>query len=275
MKLSDDARFPHPVLTSEPLDYTSSTITWSLSGKETIDSGSVQLTGEIEIGHSEFVSLIKLGSLTIGLQVICLETYYNRFHSLPCTGSFCVKVEAGQLLGPVTVRPVIYANSTITMPWTGVHPEFGTAPSQIQPGDVAGFGEESRFFVGLEKLAPLESIFVLKRNEEMNEQKFALDTYGQVVEINVPADLFETIEAIRGSTARDILLPSIYTAAIMDLLAAAHEDPQDDKRWFRVLKTRCENMGIQLDGRNLADSAQKLLGNPLGVIRSVFERIQK
>jgi len=161
------------------------------------------------------------------------------------------------------------------MPWTGVHAEFGSSPVWIHPGDVAGFGEEARFFVGLEKLAPLESIFVLKRNDEMQEPRFVIDTQGQVVEINVPAELFETIETIRGSTTRDLLLPSLYTAAIMELLAAAHDEPQEDKRWFRVLKTRCEHMNIPLDGRDLANAAQKLLGNPMGVIRSVFERLQK
>lgn len=275
MKLSDDAHFPHPVLTAEPVDYTTATITWSLSGKEAINSGAVQLTGEIEIGHPDFVTLIADGALALGLQVVCLGTYYNRFMPLPGLGNFGVTIEAGQLLGDVSVRPIIYANAKTPMPWTGVHTEFGKSPFEIQPGDVAGFGDEARFFVGLEKLAPLESIFVLKRNDEMRDPKFALETQGQVVEINVSAELFETIEAIRGSQARDILLPSLYTAAIMELLAAAHEDPQGDKRWFRVLTTRCEYMGIQLNGRDLASAAQKLLGNPMGVIRSVFERIQK
>jgi len=273
MKLSDDARFPHPVVTSEAGDYGNSGISWSLSGTEAKASGKVRLTGRFDVIHPGFESLVGSGHVAAGLQVACLDTYFNRF--LPVSlGEFSAEIDAGQLLGLVQVRPVLYAVTEVTLPDERVNAEFGHS-SVIFSGDVAGYGDEARFVVGLEKLAPLESIFVLTRNLDLLEPRFEMDTSGQTIRINVSSSLYDDIEAIRGTGAfRNVLLSSLYLPCIIELLSIAANDPYEDLRWYRVITSRCEHLGLRLDGKDLARNAQTLLCNPLGLLRQVVGSIE-
>lgn len=275
MKLVDDARFPHPVISATAGDYSAPGISWTLGGTEAADSGKVNLSGTVEIAHPDFVALLEAGNLAVGLQIVCLDTYYNRFHAVSATDHFDVTIDAGLLLGIVRVRPVLYAVSSTALPARGMNEEFGDSPPEIQAGDVAGYGEETRFVVGLEKLAPLESIFTLTRNLDITEPRFELDTSGQIVKINVSSALYDDIDAMRGAaTCRNVLLSSVYLPCIIELLSIAAEEPQEDCRWYRVFSTRCLHLGLRLDGKDLAKNAQVLLGNPLGLLRQVFGSLE-
>jgi hypothetical protein len=275
MKLVDDARFPHPVISSMPGDYSEPGISWTLGGTEAADTGQVVLRGSVEITHPDFVTLLKAGDIALGLQVVCLDTYYNRFHPVDCAEGYEIPIESGLLLGTVRVRPLLFATRTATLPARGMNAEFGEPAPEIHAGDVAGYGDETRFVVGLEKLAPLESIFTLIRNLDITEPRFELDTSGQIVRINVSSALYDDIDAMRGAAScRNVLLSSVYLPCIIELLSIAAEDPQEDCRWYRVFAARCQHLGLRLDGKDLAKNAQILIGNPLGLLRQVFGSLE-
>lgn len=275
MKFVDDARFPHPVISCVQGDYAEPGISWTLEGTEAADSGEVKLNGTVEVSHPDFVELLSAGNLTLGIQIVCLDTYYNRFHSVLASERFQISIEAGLLLGTVRVRPALFAVRATTLPTRGMNAEYGESTPAIQAGDVAGYGDESRFVVGLEKLAPLESIFALTRNIDITEPCFELDTSGQIVRINVSSALYDDIDAIRGASSyRNVLLSSLYLPCIIELLAISAEGPQEDCRWYRVFAARCQHLGLRLDGKDLAKNAQVLIGNPLGLLRQVFGSLE-
>jgi hypothetical protein len=270
VKLELDARFPHPVLTSDADDYLAKGIDWNITAKEVPSTGAVQLEGDLDVLHPGFLALIHAGKLASGLQVVCLDTYYIRFHKTG-TGNISLRIEPGALLGSVSVRPMLFAVEDLELPSEGMNPEYGDSPIAIVAGDVAGYGDEAKFVVGLEKLAPLESIFTLVRNPEIEESRFELDSSGQTVKIHVSSRLFDELEAIRGTaTVRNVLLSAVYLPCIIELLSIAASDPPSDARWFRVFSHRCEHLHLKLDGKDLAKTAQSLLGNPLGLLAPVF-----
>ena len=159
-----------------------------------------------------------------------------------------------------------------TLPDQGLHPEFSRDNLFVKRGDVAGIGEEFRFEAGLDKLVPLESVFRLIKSPDLEEPRFELVTDKQTVEIAVSPSLYDQISGMRNSGgARNILLSSLYLPCVIELLAIAHVDPQPELRWYRAIESRCLQLGIELDGKDLATNAQRLLGNPLGSLYNAVE----
>lgn len=273
MKLNDSLRFPHPVLGIEAGgDYLEGHITTSIEVKESPSAGAVEIAGTIDITHPGMRVLIERGDIRCVLVVCCLDTYLITHHPIGL-GDFRVNIDDGRLRGTVLVRPVLeIAADQITLPDEQLHPEFNRANLTIRRGDVAGIGEEFRFEAGLDKLVPLESVFRLIKRPDLDEPRFELITDKQAVEIAVSPLLYDQISGMRNSGgARNVLLSSLYLPCVIELLSIAHADPQPELRWYRAIESRCRQLGIELDGKDLATKAQRLLGNPLGGLYKAVE----
>ena len=273
MKLNDALRFPHPVLDAEPGgDYVEGAIKAELEVKEDPHAGIVHFTGTVTVTHTGFRNLLESGSIRCVLAIVCLDTYLIHHHPIG-SDSFSLTFDGGRLRGPVSARPVLQVvGEEVQLPGNGLNPEFQLDGLKLRRGDVVGIGEEFRFEAGLDKLVPLESVFKLVKSPDLDEPRFELVTDKQTVEIAVSPVLYDQISAMRNATgARDILLSSLYLPCVIELLAVAHSDPQPNLRWFQAFETRCRQLGIELDGRDLATNAQKLLKDPLGDLYKAVE----
>lgn len=273
MKINDSLRFPHPVLGIEAGgDYLEGQITTTIEIKEGLGSGAVEITGVMGVTHPEIISLVEGGKIRCVLVVCCLDTYLIAHHPIDL-GDFKVNIDEGKLRGTVLIRSVLeIAADQINLPSGVIHPEFSRDNLMVRRGDVAGIGEEFRFEAGLDKLVPLESVFRLIKSPDLDEPRFELITDRQSVEIAVSPSLYDQIAGMRNSTgARNILLSSLYLPCVIELLSIAYADPQPELRWYQAIESRCRQLGIELDGKDLANKAQRLLGNPLGSLYKAVE----
>jgi len=271
MKLSDSIRFAHPVFDANTGDYTSGELETSLSVAEHAEAGCLAVKGRLEVTSPELASLVSAEQVLPSLLVCCLDTYYVQQHPIP-VGDFSLDLPPGQLRGSVTFRILLTAVAeTVTLPKEGLHPEFEGSNLTIGRGDIVGIGEEFQYEAGLDKLAPLESVFKLVKKPDLLDPRFEIDVDGQAVQIAVPSSLYDQITTLRTGPARNILLSSLFLPCLIELLAIAHIDPRPELRWFQAIEARCRKLNILLDGKDLATKAQQLLNNPLGLLYAAIE----
>lgn len=276
MKLNDSARFAHPVLTPGSDDYSQGAFDCEIEIRENTATDQIEIAGKFSITQPEINRMLEEDKARSGIYVTCLQTYYQALH--PTVGnSWMVALPNGSLRGTVRLRPVIYAGEEpVILPPHAVHPEFEAHALKVGAGDLLAIAEESRFEAGLEKLVPIESVFRLMPDEDIKEPRFALVTDKQAVEIHVSPDLFKEISDLRNSaSARNLLLASLYLPCIVELLSIASDEERPELRWYQAITARCKQMGLSLDRRDLADKAQALLNNPLGLMHKAVGELSK
>jgi hypothetical protein len=274
MHIKDSASFPHPVLSRQTLDYGALSLTVELDIEESPDVGHLFLNGTLGIDDTEILELVRRGDANAGIMVTCRDTYYDHFH-VTGTEQFRLDLSGGKLRGRTNIRAVVVAaTDRIGLASSFIDPEFPMDSRFADAGDIIASSEEFAYEVGLEKLAPLESIFRLKLLPDVPEGEFQINLEGESIDILASADLHGMLSIVRDNRARDVLLSSLYLPTLMSVLEAMKEDGQyEGKRWHTVMAARCSAEGIVIANCDLAQAAQRLLDRPLRAIGKVIEGV--
>lgn len=273
MRIKPSASFPHPILAESTGDYGDRTFQLELSVQEDADHGHAILCGTMALDDPSIQGFIAAGQASAGLMITCQDTYLDSF--VRCRpGSVHIDLSGGIVRGQVLIRGVVVAgrdNLELDSSW--IDSEFPAEARVVGAGDLIALSNEMRFEAGLEKLAPLESIFHLKLHEDVAEGNFKVDLEGESIDILAAPGLHGFLSLLREQPMRDTLLSSLFLPVVMSVLEAmGDENAYADKRWFAVMSARCNAEGIDVKHGDLAESAQKLLESPLGSLQKVFER---
>lgn len=275
MKLKSDTRFPYPVLTSFTDDYPSANFTFTVEPVEEVpETGEVAIYGELRTGEIFMDKAIAEGSLACGLYITCENTYFSEFFAIP-SGTWNISVAAGNLRGVVKLRAIIYvAAERLAVPATSIHQEFGQQSFSLKKYSLAGVSDEFEFDAGLDKLVPMESVFRLESSSTVEDGLFQVGTDSQVIVIQVHPKLYESLNQIRNSGyGRQILLSALYLPCLIEVLDIASKDKNDQLRWYRAIESRCREVGVELDGKDLLRKAQVLLDGPVGKMHTAVEAL--
>lgn len=269
MKLSDRSRFPHPVLWSASGDYIGGHFHVDFEGQESLSTGAVKLTYSSTLEQPAVSRLLASGSAAAGVFVSCLETYYDRL--LPINlPSGRLEIAAGLLKGRVVLRPVIWSTAEIALEDSAsIHPEFGSDAITLSKGSLIAIADEAVIEVGREKLARIESIFALARNDEVPVNQFALVLDNEKVEICAAQNTYEKIYRLRATgVSQAILLNSVYLPAVMNVLACLQgaENQYEGKRWHSIFTAKLRHLEINVESDDLLEAAQRLLSSPFSAI---------
>jgi hypothetical protein len=272
MLIRPTTTFAYPVLSPHTEDYGDRSFDITLEVEESPDVGQVKLTGELILDDPSPRDLLASGEATLGVVVECLETYFQRFIPVPESG-FTLEFGTGELRGRVAMQAVIIASGDdVELESQFIASDYPPHTRRISTGDVIAASAIHTFEAGLDKLLPMESIFLLVSSEGVANGIFEVGLDTEAIRIEVHPELYSTIYSIRGRSLRDILLPSLFLPAVMNALDAMRSGDYEAFRWHRVIAARCNNEGISLDANtDLALAAQRLLDAPLGSLRSVFK----
>lgn len=275
MKLKSDTRFPYPVLTSFTGDYPSAEFSFSVEPVEEIpETGEVEIKGSLEAGESFMEQAITDGKLACGLYITCENTYFSKFVSIS-SGSWKALVAGGNLRGVVKLRAIIYVTvDKLAVPAKLIHEEFGGRDVLLEKYSLAGISDEFEFDAGLDKLVPMESVFRLESNSSVENGFFLVGTDTQVIVIRVHPELYKSLNQVRNSGhGRQILLSALYLPCLIEVLDAASKEKSDHLRWYRAIESRCRQVGVELDGKDLLRKAQVLLNGPVGGVHKAVEAL--
>lgn len=264
--------FAHPVLSPHTEDYGDRVFDITLEVEEIPDAGEVKLNGIYTLDDAATLQLISSGQAITGIVVECLETYFQRF--IPLTANvFTLEFNAGELRGRVAVQAVISTTQEkIQLVSEYIEPDYPPHTKRLTTGSVIALSSIHTFEAGLDKLLPMESIFHLAMNDDVADGMFNIELDSEAIRIEVASTLYNTIYGIRGTSIRDILLPSLFLPAVMNALDSMRIEGYEGHRWHRVIQARCGNEGIIIDSNtDLARAAQQLLEGPLGLLRGMFK----
>ncbi len=149
---------------------------------------------------------------------------------------------------------------------------------KVQKGDVLAIDRDRSFDADkdIDPLKRIPSIFQVIKNNSDNPVSFDLDLNGPKVVIVLSPEIYDQYKLL--SQAQDLqatISSMLILPALIDLLerikpSATGNDSigYENQRWYRVLKTKLLELGINLESANsFTESslviAQKLIGEPL------------
>lgn len=273
MRLTEYSRFPHPVLTRESNDFSIGGFDVAFSVIEKPETGALTIDYQITLTEREIQTLVASGRAVVGCFVECQDTYFTELRRLSWPRGI-IDFAPGALLHRVTLRPFIWPQSDVPE-WhpEHAHPEF-EPPLSVAAGDPIAIGPEYVLSVGQAKFAPLESIFELRKAENVPDGYFKVDPDADRIAILTAPDTFDTISLLREQrSGLPLLLNAIYLPAVMEVLDIVRAGSTDysDRRWYSAFSAKCDAKGIDLESaQSLLETAQELLEKPAQHLRSML-----
>lgn len=270
MLIRKNVAFSHPVMSEHTGDYGSCRFLLEVDVIEAPSSTDVTVTGLLRIEDESIVSLVRDGKAALGVACVCQDTYFSRYFPVE-QESFSLPFDTGSLRGRVLLQGVVASKTdglSLTSP--NIDGVFPAHARSVYGGDPIAVSEIYAFEAGMEKLAPMESIFRLVSNSNVERGSFRVDLDKQAIEIAVPEKLHSTLSVIRGTRARDVLHSSLFLPVLMNVLQQMAAGGYEDKRWHSVISAKCGSEGIDPSSGDPSDMAQRLLKGPLGRLEGIF-----
>ncbi len=272
MRLSEETRFPHPVLGLETGDFTDGHFDADFKLVEDTQSGALTLEHGITLTEPEIKDLVETERARVGCFVRCADTFFAELRSMSWPEGRS-DFTAGKLLNRVSLRPIIWLTENLPDwdPGT-INPEF-SPPVVLDRGDIIAVGAEHIISVGQEKLRPIESIFELDCSPDVPQGTIRVDPDRDRITILADPGTYETIRLLREQAGRHpVVLNAVYLPAVMEVLDALRntEDAFQGRRWYQTFLAKCDAKGIDSSSdSSILDNAQKLLDGPAGSLAAL------
>lgn len=264
MKINEQTRFPHPVLSADTGDYLAGEFSIELTVAEMLDSSRVTFDHRIKLDEPNLQRVVASDHAGVGIFVSCRDTYFSSLIPLGLAGGQFA-FEPGALLGRVSVRPMIWSRREIAgYPLAACHAEFGGGKTDFAPGAVLALDQEVTIHVGREKLAQMETIFTIVSSESLPAGELAIDLDADKIRIMVASDIYQKLNTLRGlGHGKSIVLNSVYLPAVMQVLDSLRDGgAYEDRRWYRVFEAKCTHLSIDIASSDLWRDGQRLLQSP-------------
>lgn len=274
MRVSEDTRFPYPVLSEGTHDYAEGTFDVDFVVEEKPRTGELAVSYEVRLTEPSVRDLVVTGRANLGCFVRCQDTFFSDLRLLSFPRGR-VDFTPGSLLNRVTLRAFAWLKDDIPK-WepAGVHPEFAP-PVAMKRGEIIAVAAESTISIGHAKFAALESIFELVQSDALGEASVRVDLEAEKITILASPVLYQQVNLLRGqANGAAVVLNAIYLPAIMEVLEVLHGGMEQyhGRRWFQPFMAKCDAKGIDVNvsGSQL-ERAQALLDRPLRALSRLVE----
>ncbi|PZE20323.1 hypothetical protein [Paenibacillus xerothermodurans] len=267
-------QYPHPVLSYFADDVIDSDFQASLKSSKT--QNSYIFEAQCITSSDGINKLLNEKKACYAFHFECSTTRYRKvFRSFD--SSFTFQLPADTIEGKVQICSFILASENMDHYFLAeFHPDYEGHTFSIKKGDVLAIDAERTFFAEKEydPLRRIPSIFTVQPTRGENAMPFDMDSSGHKIIIKLSEDNFEYYKTISLNQNLQSLLSSlIIMPALVSILetlknAVDQEFDLEECRWYRVIKSRLKELGIDIDNKStFSDStlavAQKLIGEPL------------
>lgn len=260
--------FPYPVLRPDVDDYTSGRFEVAVEFAVSEDARSVEASVDVELTVEEVQQEIFAGRAKYAVVFACRDTYYRLTH-FSDEDEFVVDFPEGALRGMVEAYPFVVSQAEIPdFSSPAINTEFGPGPFSYEKGAVLAVDEPKAIYVDRDVFQPLGSLFQLVRDDSVDGYEWQVWPTDEKVQIAVGSHLKERLDAVRNNRKfKAVLMNSIYFGAVMQCISYLKEDEENaNKKWGGVIKQRCEDEGIDLDGEDEYLVAQRLMNTPFELV---------
>jgi len=273
MKIQDSFRFPYPVLNETYSDYTDDAIDLDVVVGESTSGKPTELRFKISLTSETILNSIADESAATFLSVVCQDTFFNQFYALDKLEG-AISINQGELFGLVSVRAVIARTRAGTLATIGASPEYLSTNFEVRAGSVLAWTLPREFDAGLDKLAPMASIFQIAEDKSLPDGAFGVDPDGEQITILVSPQMHKTASLLRNTAdGKAVMLNSVYLPVLIEVILHFRTQEFDSTRWSQIFKARAELAGVNLMSGSPLMSAQQLLKNPGTRLRKVTERL--
>lgn len=147
MRLSQETRFPHPVLGPETGDFTAGEFDVEFTLVEHRQTGALSLKHRITLNEPDIKQLVETERAAVACFVRCADTFFSELRPMSWPAGRSDFTE-GKLLNRVSLRPIVWLLEDIPDwdPGT-INPEFAP-PVALDRGDIIALGVEHVISVG-------------------------------------------------------------------------------------------------------------------------------
>lgn len=274
MKIIDNIRYPHPVLSKQTDDFIEGQFVAEFDYQEDSEETLI-ISSSLKLDSALLNLLHEQRQVSSGYYVVCQDTYFNRLQIAPL-GDSEASFDRKSLFGTIIIRPILWTAEAITdIEDRTINSEFGGVVD-FPKGTILALGSEFRMSIDPARFKPFESIFEFSVDEKSQDGAISVDTEGDKVKIIVSSGTMATIRNLRQlDHGKKILLNSVYLPAVMDVIAQLRDEntSSEGTMWYRVFKAKCDELGIDVNASSttIIELAQKILRQPLRGTLEVME----
>ena len=280
MKYHPDKSWPHPVLRpgqTDP-DYPRHAFQGVASDPAIVDGGNVRFQVDFKLGHSELKAMIEDGEAQYALVIRSPRTHFRACRASQ-TPSLDCEFERGELAGEVELAGFITAARGLpAFAVDGWNSEYLSSSFDVESGGVLAVCQVGSFWIEADQGGPLQSIFELYENADMEPGRWKCDLGGDRVMLALHPETYKLMEHVRehakhddGDAAR--LMNGMYLPALLFVLDTADREHSadgalgdlSDRRWYDALNATLADAQLPPlgEGTDRAADAQALLQYPL------------
>jgi hypothetical protein len=288
--------YPHPVLQKGSDDFVGCDFNVSIEPK--VEQNYYYFAVTAQTTSKDMEELIRTEDAYYSIHIECKNTRFRKIIK-STESNFSFKIPASNLDGKVELCSFIIAANDINNYTNGnFHPDFNGINFKVFKGDILAIGDEFSFSADkvIDPLIKVPSIFNVIRNDKGNSPAIDIDASSDKVNILLSKENFKRYGILK-SLQKDynnltalissiLIVPAIVMLLedikrrleLSDDIQSLIEELEENHRWFRVLKSKLEDLGINIkDPDALTDStltiAQKLVGDPLTQGLKFFDEI--
>lgn len=269
MQFDIQKAFPYPVLRPFSDDYMESEFQAN-AVPSLVDEGSgIQVDVTFALSSDEIRDAISAGRACYATVIQCRDTYFRETR-LSDNEGLRLRFQAGDFRGAVEVYSFVVAVKEIDdFRSDDINSEFGSGPFRFQPGQVLAMDQPAVFYFDRDLFKPVSSVFDLISEKEIHSAEWYVRLDEEHVQIAVSEEFKEVVDNARNTKAnQSVLINSLYFGAVMQAIQALKDtDDYNERRWAKVIRQQCHNSGLELDAHDSYLIAQKLLKEPLALLR--------
>lgn len=229
------------------------------------DKEAVYLDAAIDCSSKTINDLVKKDQACFVMHVECSNTVYRRAFDFREV-NHRITIPSDQLNDQVEVNVFVRATKDISSYRVDkAHPDYGDVSFQVEKGDILAVGEGQVFPLdcNYDSLSRIGSIMSIQQSMQDGDLPMMVNYEDNKIQIILSKKDFleykmlKAIEIVSGPLTTAIVLP-----VLVEALHIAASNPDDERRWVRVLSRKAESMGRKLNGDAL-EMAQLILELPI------------
>ena len=271
MKFHPGKMYPYPVLRPESDDYPRAEFQVEIEFTKIKKSVKSMLEVEFALSDPDLQKCITRKEAHYVVVVRCPRTHLRRSERT-FDKQLTVEFAAGEIFGATVVSPFLVAARPIHgFRARGWHDDYaGMPPVDLETGTVLAVDTPKEYWVDNAQEARISSIFEAVSGGPVDGQ-WDCDLDRERIAITLSGDDHKRFDDARKQTRSEeeisylmngIYLPALYHVLVM---ADADADAYRERRWFRSLEARLEDVQAKLlgcNGGNRLRDAQNLLNSP-------------